>query len=670
MSGLSDFQIGKQVICSLLAFLLATGPSLSHAQSAFVAALPEPGTILDTSPSFVPILVKGMVIHPDQPLHFDLIVDSGNDLIDPQLIQQESERMTKYFLAAVTVPEKQLWVNLSPYEQDRMIANELGQTVLVRDMLAQDYILKQLTASLIYPEKGLGKEFWDNIYKRALEKFGTSAIPVDTFNKVWIAPKQAEVYEKGNAVYITGATLTVMLDSDHRAMTENNTAATAEDNLSQAILREIIIPAIEQEVNEGKNFSHMRQIYHAAILAKWYREKIQNTLLADVYMDKNRVSGVTTDEKTLKEEIYNRYIAAYKKGTFNYIKEEADPQTGDLLPRQYFSGGETLAIDHLDRASNPDKAQTPTGELFRVEMLGQPDSAQTSGLSDSLWAIAARLGLTLAPVSTALASTTAVDVDQSPILSDPVNLAVFSTISLLSLAFLLYDRRKSSSRKHQDATPARSSRSAKETAAVLIEDVFSYVRNSPGRIAQRLREKGQARLIEVYSSRQDWKSLSAMGTPGILVLAKNNRTEELSGISIPELEAAAAEARNKRTLEIFNTINGVINKLDSSRGLEYYEIRPGPMANDPVTGTKYPTAPSVTLRTRTAGPETAPETPDAAAVNGGIDIQSIAVTRQAGEKASRFNDEAIRGIITDTFNGITPVFIRISPLDNVLTILR
>ena len=28
-----------------------------------------------------------------------------------------------------------------------------------RDMLAQDYILKQLTASLIYPEKDLGKDF-------------------------------------------------------------------------------------------------------------------------------------------------------------------------------------------------------------------------------------------------------------------------------------------------------------------------------------------------------------------------------------------------------------------------------------------------------------------------------------------------------------------------------
>ena len=30
-----------------------------------------------------------------------------------------------------------------------------------RDMLGQDYILKQITASLIYPESNLGKKFWD-----------------------------------------------------------------------------------------------------------------------------------------------------------------------------------------------------------------------------------------------------------------------------------------------------------------------------------------------------------------------------------------------------------------------------------------------------------------------------------------------------------------------------
>ena len=48
-----------------------------------------------------------------------------------------------------------------------MIPEALGQTDMGRDLLAQDYILKQITASLIYPEKQLGKTFWDKVYAKA-----------------------------------------------------------------------------------------------------------------------------------------------------------------------------------------------------------------------------------------------------------------------------------------------------------------------------------------------------------------------------------------------------------------------------------------------------------------------------------------------------------------------
>lgn len=45
------------------------------------------------------------------------------------------------------------------HEKERVIPNEFGQTEMGRDLLAQDYILKQLMASLTYPESGLGKKF-------------------------------------------------------------------------------------------------------------------------------------------------------------------------------------------------------------------------------------------------------------------------------------------------------------------------------------------------------------------------------------------------------------------------------------------------------------------------------------------------------------------------------
>ena len=63
-----------------------------------------------------------------------------------EAVRAESLRLIKYFLAALTVPEKDLWVNLSPYEKDRIVPEAFGQTEMGRDLLAQDYLLKQIDA--------------------------------------------------------------------------------------------------------------------------------------------------------------------------------------------------------------------------------------------------------------------------------------------------------------------------------------------------------------------------------------------------------------------------------------------------------------------------------------------------------------------------------------------
>ncbi len=335
----------------------------AYAQSIASLNLPAPGAMVTPSVAFAPVLLKGMTIHPDNPLQFDFIIDSGNTNFTQDQIKDESERLVKYFLASMTIPKDDLWVNLSPYEKDRIIPDELGKTELGRDMLAQDYILKQLTASLIYPEKELGKEFWDKVYKQAKEKFGTTEIPVDTFNKVWILPETATVYEHGSTVYIVEAKLKVMLDSDYLAMGHNVTKSQSHttntgdvvtgDRVTTEIVKEIILPAIEKEVNEGQNFAPLRQIYHSLILAKWYKETIKNSLLSKVYVDKKLINGIRLEDgqwkgedgsiidsqSSIVDQIYNQYMEAYKKGVFNYIKEDYDRLSNETIPRKYFSGG-------------------------------------------------------------------------------------------------------------------------------------------------------------------------------------------------------------------------------------------------------------------------------------------------------------------------------------------
>jgi len=342
----------SRTIVFVLSFSLIFSPTAAQAKT--VLNLPIPGTMISPSPAFVPVLLKGMTIHPDDPLKFDFIIDSGNTDFTTDEIKIESERLVKYFLASMTVPKDDLWVNLSPYEQDRIIPEELGKTILGRDMLAQDYILKQLTASLMYPEEELGKKFWDKVYKKAEEQFGTSEIPVNTFNKVWILPESATVYEHEQTVYIVDAHLKVMLDSDYQAMQyEKPINQDSNLELQSSIIKEIIIPEIEKEVNEGQHFAPLRQIYHSLILAKWYKETIKNSLLSQVYVDQNKIAGVESGDETLKDQIYAQYMEAYKKGVFNYIKEDYDRLSNKVIPRKYFSGGIKDADIPLKRSSSP-----------------------------------------------------------------------------------------------------------------------------------------------------------------------------------------------------------------------------------------------------------------------------------------------------------------------------
>lgn len=350
--------ISAWVLVSFLAMSIV--PPQARAQ---VAGLPVPGIMVTLSEAYTPVISRGLKVHPENPLLFDFIMDAGDTglAVEGESFKAESEKLIKYFLASLTVKADDQWVNLSPYEKDRIIPEDLGKTELGRDMLAQDYILKQLTASLVYPEKGLGKEFWAKIYERALAQFGTIDIPVDTFNKVWITADKAKVLERNNTAYVIDAHLKVMLESDymaaayvspslpHRdeAMPRLNAPTAPAQELAKQVMREVIIPQIEQEVNQGKNFTQLRQIFYAMILSTWYKRALKNALLNQVYANKSKINGVASDDLAIKEKIYAQYLAAYRKGVFNYIKEESQA-SGETIPRKYFSGGlkENLNVEN------------------------------------------------------------------------------------------------------------------------------------------------------------------------------------------------------------------------------------------------------------------------------------------------------------------------------------
>ena len=108
--------------------------------------------------------------------------------------------------------------------------------------------------------------------------------------------------------------------------------------MASDIVREIIIPAIEKEVNEGKSFAAVRQVYGAEIMATWFKKTLRESLLGQVFANKSKIAGQKVSDPQAKEKIYQQYLRAYKKGVFNYIRK-----TQPLMARRFqgniFRGG-------------------------------------------------------------------------------------------------------------------------------------------------------------------------------------------------------------------------------------------------------------------------------------------------------------------------------------------
>ena len=260
----------------------------------------------------------------------------------------------------MTIPRQELWVNLSPYENDRIVSPALDKTAMGKDLLGQDYLLKQLAASLTYPGTEVGRRYWDEMnnpvgsrHASTVITGGTCPSPTSNFQKVWIMPDKARVYQEGNAVFITEARLKVMTEEDCLAMKNNNVGAAPRCRPGQAqgpaptdAFKQHILPLIEKEVNEGKNFARLRQIYYALILALWYKDNLK-TMITQNYADKGKTNGINNQSEDAKEKIYQQYVEAFKKGAYDYIRKEsvgarhASPVTigTRIMKRRYFSGG-------------------------------------------------------------------------------------------------------------------------------------------------------------------------------------------------------------------------------------------------------------------------------------------------------------------------------------------
>ncbi|MEW5895508.1 MAG: hypothetical protein AB1650_07115 [Candidatus Omnitrophota bacterium] len=350
----------RKILSVLLSLLLLCGPGYpgsiaGRADAAEDEAMPAPGQILDTGEKYNRPVLKGIKLYPDDPFKLDFIIDRGREEISPADMREESVRIIRYFLTALTFPEKDLWVNLSPNEPDRIIPDELSLTDMGKDMLAQDYVLKQIVSSLTYPESETGADFWDKVYSQPDKLSSTGEDPINMFNKIWIMPDSADIYQDTDKAFIASSRLKVMLEKDYlsrSSISGKPASGQGEDEQDgdsyTSAIKETLLPRLEEEVNNGKNFSSLRQIYNSILLAAWFKIKFKENIINKIYSETKKIKGIDFVSPEEKDKIYNSYyMKSFKDSVYDVVKESYSAQEQKMAVRRYLSGGVEMFGEHV-----------------------------------------------------------------------------------------------------------------------------------------------------------------------------------------------------------------------------------------------------------------------------------------------------------------------------------
>src|SRR3990167_1867672 len=287
------------------------------------------------SDDFKLLLVKGDAKEPNRQ-------NGPND----KLLTQE---LLNYFLIGLSLPNDTFWVNLRPDAADNIIDPLLEKTDIGRIFLESDLQLKKDTASFTSPQTTEGKAYWDKLYKKAGELFGSENITIPTITRPWIVPNEVIVRETDDSAYIYEATLKVMLEEDYLKSSQQSAFSNQQYNFNDLRLKELnqystqlikdtIIPKLTQEVNSSQRYAKLRQVYYSLVLSRWFKMKYQGK--PGEYpelIDRQGLTNLTSQQSWDKQVYFSQYQESFAKGEYN-LKETVASAFGQSI-RSYVSGG-------------------------------------------------------------------------------------------------------------------------------------------------------------------------------------------------------------------------------------------------------------------------------------------------------------------------------------------
>lgn len=339
----------RRIIGSVLCFTLLfeqSGFAQSVSQNDFFAHSRLNG-------AFIPAHLR-YVSYDENANNFKFLFDNGDFKSDGDIDLKDSiSGPLSYFLIGITLPSESFWVNLRPDSPNNVMDDLMAQTDVGKIFLEADLQLKKDLAWFTTCSGDIdAKEYRRQLGKKSEELFGSMALAPSSCTRVWIDPGEIIIRENQNSAYVYKANLDVLTQEDHfgNSLTFEDKKVDDFNKYSSELIKKLILPKLVRQVNAGKEFAALRQVYYSLILAQWFKDRfLQRNGAGPRFINSKILSGLNSKHPWYKQDYFEQYQKSFQTGEYRF-NESVSLVFGEMVTT-YSSGGISLGLSIPSLAS-------------------------------------------------------------------------------------------------------------------------------------------------------------------------------------------------------------------------------------------------------------------------------------------------------------------------------
>ena len=308
----------------------------------------------------------------------------ANQKID---IEKTNDGNLNAFFTGLTLSNSKFWVNLNPWESDRIIDSDLKKTDVGKVMLLADLQMKKDFSKYENPcNSTIGKEYWSRLETKSGQLLSTlqkkypdysidsTHVSFSPVTRHWIIPDTVNLYQSVNEIFVVNATLTIKSDpvSDHSSYQTDNldsifVSQSLKSDLNEAAKEygryametedQLIRPLVIQDINNRSGYAELRQIFISIALAQAYKKEFKAQSIFSSIIESNDLSDLESELPWNPRDIWQDYKKSFESYDYTCTQSEKYVEGNIMIThsKTYIGGGVDFAdIKITDNGLIPD----------------------------------------------------------------------------------------------------------------------------------------------------------------------------------------------------------------------------------------------------------------------------------------------------------------------------